>query len=59
MLVGDKKTVPVHFGDGPGKLMTGRVVYIHPRRVFYIVEFETEIGKIRESYFFPARGGAE
>lgn len=61
MEIGDKKTELVHFGDGVPIQRTGRVVYIHPRRVFYVVEFELgDRGQtVRESYFFPTRSGPE
>lgn len=59
MEVGDRKTELVHIGDGQAKLMTGTVVYIHPRRQFYVLEFQSGERKFRESYYFPARGGNE
>lgn len=30
--------------------MRGRVVYIHPRRHFHVVEFDSPCGPIRESF---------
>lgn len=57
MVVGDRKTELVTFGGEKAKTMTGTVVYIHPQRRFYVVEFETDIGKFRESFYFPNRRG--
>lgn len=57
MQVGDQKTEEISFGDGAKRTATGTVVYIHPKRAFYIVEFELPGGKVRESYYFPARRG--
>lgn len=34
--------------------MTGTVVYIHPRRRFYIVEFEVGGRTFRESFYMGA-----
>ena len=31
--------------------MTGRVVYIHPQGRFHVVEFETPLGAVRESFW--------
>lgn len=59
MKTADRKTEKVHFGDTMPVTKTGTVVWVHPRRIFYVVEFEMTKGKIRESYFFPARGGNE
>ena len=62
MVVGDKKT-EVCFIDGHNRTLTGRVVYIHPARRFYIVEFmfgQTADGrpyKFRETFYFPNRKG--
>lgn len=50
-------TEKVSFGDSMPKPMAGTVVWIHPRRIFYVAEFELAIGKFRESYFFPTRRG--
>lgn len=57
MVIGDKKTERVHFGDSIPRKMMGTVVWIHPMRRFYVVEFDFEFGKVREAYFFPGRGG--
>lgn len=61
MEIGDKKTELISFGDGDPVMATGHVVYIHPRRAFYVVEFEVgDRGeKIRESYYFPHRAGSK
>lgn len=57
MQVGDKKTEKISFGDSQSITATGTVVYIHPKRAFYIVEFELPGGSVRESYYFPDRRG--
>nr|DAL91793.1 MAG TPA: ATP synthase subunit 9 [Caudoviricetes sp.] len=63
MKVGDKRMMKPHeFQDDPrhpnrSKLLPCTVIYIHPQRRFYRVEFETRGGKFRESFYFPGRGG--
>lgn len=54
MNIGDKVRAFVTFGDTMPSEYTGRVVWIHPRRIFYVVEFELgeRREKVRESYFF-------
>lgn len=54
MNIGDKVREFVSFGDTMPSVYTGRVVWIHPRRIFYVVEFALgERGEtVRESYFF-------
>ena len=38
----------------------GRIVYIHPQRHFYDVEFDMGHGRhCRESFYFPNRSGPE
>ena len=61
MEIGDKITELIHFGEGKPVRRTGRVVYIHPRRRFYIVEFAIgDRGEtVRESYYFPSRAGGD
>lgn len=56
MEVGDKVNEWVHFGETHAQRRTGTVTYIHPKRRFYTVRFDTEIGSYSESYFFPAHG---
>lgn len=46
MQLGDKKSAKV---EG-GLTLTGTVVYIHPARIFYVLEFEFAHGKYRESF---------
>ena len=54
--IGDKVTELVGYNPWgtsgqPDRLMTGEVVYIHPRGRFYTAEFTCENGKIfRESF---------
>ena len=47
-------------GQDKGTTKTGTVVYIHPLRRFYVVDFEMDPDRhIRESYFFQSRGGED
>ena len=57
MQIGDKKTERMSLGDCQPVTKTGTVVWIHPRRLFYVVEFDVGGRKVRESYYFPARQG--
>lgn len=65
MMVGDKLPgmVPSYGATctgfvSDGQAFTGTVVYIHPQRRFYTVEFDMPRGrKCRESYYFPDRAG--
>ena len=57
MQIGDKKTERMTMGDCHPVTKTGTVVYIHPARLFYILEFDVGDHKVRESYYFPARLG--
>lgn len=61
MDIGEKRTEFVNLGDAGKKAKTGRVVWIHPKRIFYVVEFEFEMTgrRFREAYFFPGRGGSK
>ena len=48
--VGDTVRLPV---EPTGKEFTGTVIYIHPKRWFFRVEYITELGdRIREAYVF-------
>ena len=48
--IGDKVTLPVVPFNSP---LSGKVIYIHPKRWFFRAEFENELGdKIREAYIF-------
>ena len=65
MMVGDKLPgmVPSYGSTcsgfvSDGQAFTATVVYIHPQRRFYTVEFDLPRGrKCRESYYFPDRAG--
>lgn len=64
MNIGDKlRMVPT--ARCPGEPSTSprscTVVYIHPQRRFYTVEFKSEVtgATFRESFLFPGRDGAE
>ncbi len=62
MELGERVTASVHFGDAAPVTKTGTVVYIHPEKRFYVLEFRftrsplfggpvTE--PVWEAYFFP------
>ena len=40
--IGDTVTITVH---GPNKKLEGKVIYIHPEKRYFRVEFETKGGK--------------
>lgn len=43
---------PTGFSYGiPEKEQKGQVVYIHPKNRFYIVEFKTQKGSFKESFY--------
>lgn len=46
-------------GLGKAPAMTGRVIYIHPARRYYVVEFRSTVTgeTFREAFFFPDRQG--
>ena len=55
MRIGDKFRAPIYPSVRERKLEEGTIVYIHPKKRFFTVEFITETGTtIRESYH-PAR----
>lgn len=62
--IGQKVTCEPAFAGsdtpGPGRKQrhTGRVVYIHPGGRFYIVEFQTPKGPVREAFLMTG-GGAD
>lgn len=37
--------------------LTGIVTYIHPKRRYYVAEFSTPGGKVKESFHFKYRRG--
>lgn len=62
MTIGDIRreapTFATMFGGSAGRLQDAEVVYIHPRRRFYAVEFTAPGGgRFRESYYFTDRRG--
>lgn len=65
MIVGDKigHLCPTFGGISNGlltpKQCDGVVVYIHPQRRFFIVEFKFEYGSFRQSFYFPARAAGD
>ena len=51
MQIGDKFRAPIYPSVRERKLEEGTIVYIHPEKRFFTVEFITETGTaIRESY---------
>lgn len=40
-------------------LHPGTVVYIHPERRYYVVEFRFDFGSFRETFYFYPRGGRD
>ncbi len=52
MRVGDKvrQHRPSYGTEYPGEPMTATCVYIHPQRRFYVLEFDFNGKKFRESY---------
>ena len=58
--LGDELDLPVFPKVTNAKLSRGKVVYIHPDRHFFTLEFTTPLGKtIRESYSFFGPGGCK
>ena len=59
MQVGDrsKEAVRSAFGPDCGEMVHGTVIYIHPQRRFYTVEYDFHGRKYRESYPFQYRKG--
>jgi len=64
MIVGDKiGHLRPSFGESAGvknpRKYEGVVVYIHPERRFFTVEFKFEYGSFRQSFYFPARAAED
>lgn len=59
MQIGDKKKALVHIGEHMPVPMEGRVVWIHPQRRFYVLEFDKGGRRFRESYYFPGHGAPQ
>lgn len=57
--VGQRVSEALYFGERHGRRHSGTVVYIHPRGLFYVVEFRFDYGSFREAFYFPGRGGNE
>lgn len=60
MKIGDIVTNHVLFSEDPCKrreTVSGRCVYIHPQRRFYVAEFDIGGRKLREAYYFQTRKG--
>ena len=58
MKLGDKKTIQPMVDGVLGTQVTGRVVYIHPKRRYYMVEYTGANGSpLRESFAFEHRRG--
>lgn len=62
MTIGDIRreapTFATMFGGSAGRLQDAEVVYIHPRRRFYTVEFTSMTGvRFRECFYYDDRRG--
>ena len=58
MLVGDKIKITPTMEDRPGKQVTATVVYIHPKRRYYVAEYPAGDGTtLRETIPFRHRQG--
>lgn len=49
----------VHEDEKSYKPMPGTVVYIHPERRFYVVDFYFRGNHVRETFYFPAENMEE
>lgn len=59
MQIGDKVKITPVLEDRAGGLVEARVVYIHPRRRYYVAEYLSRDGHpLRETLPFRHRGGA-
>ena len=61
MKVGDRREEVPSYGvtvrEYKDEKVPCTVVYIHPQRIFYVVEFQMDGGPMRETYYFPKRRG--
>lgn len=61
MKVGDLREEIPSYGATVNALTAERmpctVVYVHPRKLYYVVEFQMEGGPVRETYYFARRRG--
>ena len=58
MLVGDKIKVAPSQGDRAGEPVTATVVYIYPKRRYYVAEYRGKDGHpLRETFPFRHRAG--
>ena len=61
MKVGDRREEIPSFGVTVNALKDERmpctVVYVHPQKLYYVVEFQMEGGPVRETYYFARRRG--
>ncbi|MDE7261958.1 MAG: hypothetical protein K2N78_07890 [Oscillospiraceae bacterium] len=58
MLVGDKIKITPTLENGAGARVTATVVYIHPKRRYYVGEYLSGDGKpLREAFPFQHRQG--
>lgn len=56
MQIGDKVSERI---VALGVMQQGEIVYIHPERRFYVVEFRFLFGSFRESYMFPIQANGK
>lgn len=58
MLVGDKIKIIPTLEDGAGAEVSAKVVYIHPRRRYFVAEYQNGAGQtLRETLPFRHREG--
>ena len=58
MLVGDKIKISPTLEDRAGETVTATVVYIHPKRRYYVAEYLSKGGHpLRETFPFQHRQG--
>lgn len=61
MKIGDKVRVSPYIGSGPNSTVEATVVYIHPKRRYYTVEYKVHPDgpPLRESFAFQHRRGED
>lgn len=58
MLIGDKIKITPTLEDRAEAKVTATVVYIHPKRRYYVAEYQNRDGQmLRETFPFRHRGG--
>lgn len=61
MRVGDRREEIPSYGvtvnERTDERLPCTVVYVHPRKLYYVVEFQLDGGSVRETYYFARRRG--